>query len=136
MAGISSAAVKKSAEKPLKFFPHDSNAVADIKIKRLIRRYGFEGYGRWWRICEMLAANHGHKIALETDEDAEILAEELAYPDVAECLSYIKSLSDIGLLVMDGKGAVFSERMYQNAEAFGKKREAGRKGMAARYGKS
>ena len=120
--------IEAEAARPMRFFPHDSNAAQDIKCRRLLRRLGFEGYGRWWRLCEMLAAADGHRLSVETEEDAEIMAEELRLGGHAELASFLKVLADVGLVHMPGDGTVYSERMLSNAEYFGKKRTAARKG--------
>lgn len=36
------------------YFPHDSNALDDPKISALISKYGFQGYGWFWAIVELL----------------------------------------------------------------------------------
>lgn len=120
--------IEAEAARPMKYFSHDSSAAQDIKCKRLLRRLGMEGYGRWWRLCELLAATDGHKLSIETEEDAEIIAEELHLDGYQELMRYLQVLVDVGLIHMPGDGYVWSERMLTNAEYFGKKRAAGRKG--------
>ena len=48
------------------YFSHDYNARTDDKIKKLIRKHGFAGYGIYWAIIEDLYNNAN---ALETDYD-------------------------------------------------------------------
>ena len=120
--------IEMESARPMKYFSHDSNAASDIKCRRLLRRLGMEGYGRWWRLCELLAATDGHKLNIETEEDAEIIAEELHLDGCKELIEYLRVLVDVGLILMPGDGFVWSERMLTNAEYFGKKRAAGRKG--------
>ena len=38
------------------WFSHDSNAADDPRIVSMIQKYGFESYGRWWRLLERLRA--------------------------------------------------------------------------------
>ena len=120
--------IEAEAARPMKYFSHDSNAAQDIKCRRLLRRLGMEGYGRWWRLCELLAATDGHKLSIESEEDAEIIAEELHLDGHQELMRYLQVLVDVGLIHMPGDGYVWSERMLINAEYFGKRRAAGRKG--------
>lgn len=120
--------IEKEAAKPMKYFSHDSNAAQDIKCRRLLRRLGMEGYGRWWRLCELLAATDGHKLSIETEEDAEIIAEELHLDGHQELMQYLQVLVDVGLIQMPGDGYVWSERMLTNAEYFGKLRANGKRG--------
>lgn len=120
--------IETEAARPMKYFSHDSNAAQDIKCKRLLRRLGMEGYGRWWRLCELLAATDGHKLSIETEEDAEIIAEELHLDGHQELMRYLQVLVDVGLIHMPGDGYVWSERMLTNAEYFGKLRANGKRG--------
>lgn len=129
--------IRKRAQEPMGFFPHDSNAAQDVKCRRLIRRRGWDGYGRWWRLCEHLAATRGHRLAFDTEEDALILADVLGfgsagafdeYVAIEDCKSYVSELLDIGLLERDGDGFLKNSRMEDNALYFGKQRHNGGKG--------
>lgn len=120
--------IEAEAARPMKYFSHDSNAAQDIKCRRLLRRLGMEGYGRWWRLCELLAATDGHRLSIETEEDAEIIAEELHLDGHQELMKYLQVLADVGLVQMPGDGTVWSERMLTNAEYFGKLRANGKRG--------
>ena len=117
---------------PMLYFSHDSNAMEDSKLRKLKRRCGWEGIGRWWHVCEMLALERGHTIHLETDEDRAIMADELDFDDEA-CMSYVSTLADVGLIdpSMLSEGRVCSRRMMDNALHFG-----ARKAAAAKGGKS
>jgi hypothetical protein len=128
-------AIAAEAAKPMRYFSHDADAASDIKCRRLIRRLGMEGYGRWWRLCELLAASDGHVLSLRTEEDADIIAEELCLDGTAELMSFVMVLKDVGLLVLPGDGTAYSERMLANAEYFGKRRAAASKGGYAKAAK-
>jgi hypothetical protein len=39
----------------MKWFKHETDAICSEKIARLISEFGFEGYGRFWRIMEVVA---------------------------------------------------------------------------------
>lgn len=126
-----------AAQEPMAFFSHDSNAAQDVKCQRLIHRRGWDGYGRWWRLCEYLAATKGHSIAFETEEDALILAGVLGfgqtgafdeYVAIEDCKSYVSELLDIGLLERDENGCLKNSRMQKNSLYFGRQRANGRKG--------
>ena len=123
--------IDAKAARPMTYFSHDSNASHDIKCRRLIRREGMAGYGRWWRLCELLADTDGHRLSIDTSEDAELYAEELQYDTVDEFMAFLIVLKDVGLINMPGDGTIYSDRMMRNAEYFGKKRVAGSKGGRA-----
>jgi len=48
------------------YFKHDSNARNDIKIKRLIKVYGLEGYGKYWILVEILREQDGYRLSLNS----------------------------------------------------------------------
>lgn len=133
--------VHDKAQEPMAWFQHDANAQRDIKCQRLLMRRGNEGYGAYWRLCELLASTKHHSIAVDTDEDWLILAGAIgmrsmgAFDEtvsIAETQDFIDCLLEIGLLVRDGKGRIESERMCKNAlflasSASTEPRAAGRK---------
>lgn len=127
-----SADAKRRAEEPLRYFSHDSDAASDVKCRRLIKRLGMEGYGRWWRLCELLASADGHRIDTKTDEDFEILADELFCDSGQDAVSFLESLSGIGLIAGYGTGQIWSERMDENALYFGTRRAAAARGGKAK----
>ena len=110
------------------YFSHDANSAHDMKCRKLIRREGMAGYGRWWRLCELMAATDGHALEIGTDEDMELYAEELCLDSAKALMQFLVTLSDVGLIRMPGDGTVYSERMMRNAEQFGEKRANGRMG--------
>ena len=124
----SQAEIAAEAAKPMDWFKHDADAYADIKCRRLLRRLGMAGYGRWWRLCEIMASTNGHRPSVESEEDAEILAEELQLDSVSELMDYLQTLADVGLIVMPGDGTIASERMLSNATTFGTNRANGKLG--------
>ena len=120
--------IEAEAARPMAFFPHDTNASQDIKLELLLDDYGMAGYGRWWRLCELLGAADGHRIEIGNARVAKVVARNLMYETVNDLMAFVKELADLGLIDMPGDGYISSKRMNRNAEYFGKKRAAGRKG--------
>lgn len=134
-----------AAREPMAFFRHDSNASHDDKCQRLILRRGYDGYGRWWILCEYLASSTGHHVSFQTDEDAQILARVLgfgtggAFDDLMameDCKAFVSDLIDLKLLECDENGYLQSVRMQKNALYFGQQRANGRKGGRPRKNKT
>jgi hypothetical protein len=44
------------------FFSHDANARRDLKVKALMSVYGDGGYGRFWKLIEMLREEDGYRM--------------------------------------------------------------------------
>ncbi len=132
--------IAECAAGPMAFFPHDSGAADDSACRKLLRRHGFEGYGRWWRICELLAGTKGHELPVSEEDDLMNLAEELRFiagpfselQALESCKEFIEDLVSLGLLRVTEDGGVASGRMDRNANYFGAKRWGGRKGGSKR----
>lgn len=126
---VSEAEAIEAGARPLEYFGHDANASADIKCRRLIRRLGVEGYGRWWLLCELLASADWHRLDVSDEEGMELVADALRC-DVGEAASFLATLGDIGLVDAGllGDGVVSSDRMCRNALAVGRKRAGGKLG--------
>lgn len=75
------------------YFSHDYNARTDVKIKRLLAKTGYRGYGVFWAIIEDLYNNAN---ALPTDY------ESIAF-DLREDSEFVKSIvADFDLFVFEG----------------------------------
>lgn len=137
-------AIEELASEPMAFFPHDSNASSDIKCRRLIRRLGVEGYGRFWILCEVLASTNGHALSVESEEDLLVIADALHFRygsfDEAmvleDCKTFIDTLLEFGLLQLRDDGKIISKRMSDNSLYFGQQRHNGRKGGRPRKKKT
>lgn len=120
--------VQEAADRPLLWFKHYASAADDIKCQRLVMRRGRDGYGAWWRMCEILASATGHAVPVETDEDWAMLARALfcgpGGDGVAECRGIVADMVDVGLLELRD-GTVSSERMLRDALARGAQVAAG-----------
>lgn len=118
------------------YFSHDSNARNDDKILSLRMRHGWEGYGLYWALIERMreAANYACVC------DYNVVAYDLR-TDAAKIKSIIE---DYGLFAFeagtDGRKYVYSESLRRRMSAVDdlseKRSNAGKKGMASRWGNS
>ena len=106
---------KAFRHRPLEYFTHDANAASDPKCRRLIRECGVAGYGRFWLLCEALASEPSHSLAVETPEDFENVAALLECEDGEEAAGFLRVLVRLRLAVVD-HGELSSPRMDRNAE--------------------
>lgn len=58
-----------SANKDAYYFSHDSNARNDIKLVRLRRKFGWEGYGYYWAIIESLREQGDYELEINSIPD-------------------------------------------------------------------
>lgn len=120
------------------WFSHDSNASNDPKLRALLRKYRFEGYGWYWRLMERLRECDDYRYDISMPFAFEVLADDLmmnpqeAEHFVRDCIDYFK------LLETDGK-YIWSTTMLDRMEFWETKKRRlsinGKKGAAARWGK-
>jgi hypothetical protein len=58
----------------VKWFQHQAAAHTDPKLKKVLMKYGFEGFGLYWYCIESVCHNLEPRLTFELEEDAEILA--------------------------------------------------------------
>jgi hypothetical protein len=96
------------------YFSHDSNARGDLKCSALIRDFGYEGYGLFWALIEILAEQDGYRL-----KKFGKLYEGLAYQlkvDAERFRSIIEALlRDYELLVQD-ENYIWSESLLRRKE--------------------
>lgn len=118
-------------EKESYYFSHDSNARNDVKVIKLRRQLGLEGYGLYWCLIEMLRDTPEYKLPITSIDD------------IAFSLNISKEkvetvINNYELFTVD-EYLFFSERLIRNMEKYTetKKRlsEAGKTGMKNRYQK-
>lgn len=113
------------------YFRHDSNAHADMKIKAMIKLYGWQGYGWWWFLIEKLRAEDGYSLEYD-DWIFASLAEDMKC-EVEETKTYIDKCISFKLLARQDKrfyAPRLSRDMQKLDEIREKRSEAGKKSHA------
>jgi len=81
----------------IKWFKHDSNALHDAKIEKLIMKFGIEGYGLYFACIEIIASELSREnITFELEHDAEILAHKFKI-DTLRVEAIMKYCIELGL---------------------------------------
>lgn len=118
-------------EKESYYFSHDSNARNDVKVIKLRRQLGLEGYGLYWCLIEMLRDTPEYKLPINSIDD-------IAFNLHISKEKVETVINNYDLFIVDDE-RFFSERLIRNMEKYidSKKRlsEAGKAGMAKRYDK-
>ena len=119
--------------KDVYYFSHDSNARNDEKILMLRAEHGWEGYGLYWALVEMMFESSD--TALYHDK---IKGLALSYnTDITLLQSVINTAISEGLFSSD-KERFWSESLLRRKAAFHELRQkkslAGKKGMESRWG--
>ena len=116
------------------YFSHDCNARNDEKILMLRAEHGWEGYGLFWALVEMMFENKETCL-----HHTKIKGIAVSYNiDITLLQSVINTAVNEGLFVSDGE-KFWSESLRRRKAAFHelkeKRSEAGKKGMESRWGK-
>jgi hypothetical protein len=71
--------------KTISYFPHDSNASNDPKIRQMRSVYGFEGYGWYWILVESLRNEQEYRLSISGQYVWNAFAEQMhCDPEIAE----------------------------------------------------
>ena len=69
----------------MEWFKHDSSASSDAKVKKLLLRYGTEGYAIYFHCLELICGDvNKNNITFELEHDSEIIADNLKIKGTAE----------------------------------------------------
>lgn len=115
---------REESAKPMRWFRHDSDAHDDPAVAELlVGDDGFEVYGFYWVLVELLAARDRHYYDVGTDRGWAVLARDLGLdwrrPEGVERAKELAgTLADAGLLSGPdwAEGRVSSERMFRECE--------------------
>ena len=107
----------------MQWFKHDTDAANDAKIKKLVMRYGADGYAIYFHCIELIAGNVSeHNITFELEHDAEIIADNLKIQGtsdtspvdrVNQIMRYIVSLG----LFEENNGHIFCYKILKRLDS-------------------
>jgi len=119
----------------LPYFSHNNNARRHPKMKALIAEFGFEGYGRFWALCERIAEDSDAYLDISKKVNKLDLASELNM-DGSGLDDFLSFLADpeIDLINMDND-VVTVDRITELFEQTAKSREGARLRKAGKKGK-
>lgn len=113
------------------YFPHPSNARSSSMLVSLLIEEGYEGYGLYWAVLEVLRDAPGYKY----NKDPKVWAYVLHCQD-QEKLTRI--LQIYGLFDLDDDGLLFSPWLSDQLGTYDdtrrRRQEAGKRGAASRWG--
>lgn len=111
------------------YFSHDCNARNDVKILKLRRHLGMEGYGIYWAIIEMLREDPNYTLQIK-------YIDEIAFSLSVKTEILNSVINDFELFTIDEE-CFYSERLMRSMEKYqnikNNKSNAGKKGMNKRY---
>ena len=103
------------------YFSHDSNALSDPKILNMRCDYGFESYGLYWAIIEMLRNESNYKLPLSKNTYRAIKMQTGTSIDIEQfikdCINEYKGESGNGLFNADGRN-FWSESLLRRMKKY------------------
>jgi hypothetical protein len=109
------------------YFSHDSNAKQDPKILKLRVKHGWEGYGLYWALIELLRDQPEYK--MQTDY------ESIAFALQTHSDSIKSIIENFELFVIDQNGFFYSESLLARMEIMERKSKIGVEAANARWEK-
>jgi len=117
------------------YFSHDSNASSDPKIVQLISIYGYAGYGRYWRLIEMMREQADLMLNLSGKYAVKGLAELLKMSE-DEFITFIDDcVNEFHLFERTDDGKIYSQSLLRRMEIVKLKQEKAKQSAFARWKK-
>lgn len=126
-------------KKDVYYFSHDANALSDPKILSMRCDYGFESYGLYWAIIEMLRNESSYKLPLTKNTYRAIKMQTGTTIDIEQflndCINEYIGESGNGLFNSDGKN-FWSESLLRRMEKYESIKEKRTAAANARWNKN
>jgi hypothetical protein len=100
----------------MKWFQHDANAIHDAKIRRLILKYGANGYAVYFHSLELIASNiDKNNITFQLEHGFDMIAVDLQLETdyVVKVIEYILQL---GLFQTDKEGKIYCYKLAERLD--------------------
>lgn len=114
------------------YFSHDSNARNDVKIIKLRRQLGLEGYGIYWCLIEMLRDAPENKLPIDSLDD--IAFSITTSKEKVDAVIRLYDLFDVDEVYF------YSQRLIRNMNQYKllkeKRSQSGKTGMDVRWNKT
>jgi len=113
------------------WFPHDKLAGANQKLGALIAEHGMAGYGRWWKLLEILRCQDGCKYSIKESFRYKMLGEHLkcsaakAKQFIDDCINKYEVLCTDGEYIWSGYMMKYMKHWEQKRKTLS---ENGKKG--------
>lgn len=107
----------------MKWFKHDTNASSDAKIRKLVLRYGTDGYAIYFHCLELISNDvSDSNLTFELEHDAEVIADNLKIKSTSDISAIdkvnniMKYIVELGLF-QDSKGRIFCLKMLKRLDS-------------------
>ena len=122
---------EEKVSKDTYYLKHDTNAAHDPKMEAMIQRFGMAGYGRFWRLAEVLREQADGK--MRRDKWGMSTLSQLWRCSTSRATDFLNALIDDYELIATDKQYIWSERINRDMAILAKKREDGKKYAELRW---
>lgn len=121
----------------LPYFSHDNDAYSHPKMRALRARFGWEGYGRFWALNELISDAEGCRLDLSRPLYLADSADKIGL-SAAEMQDFIRFLADPELcgLIQYENGIITTDRTQEDLERVSRKRVEERERYLSKKGNS
>lgn len=116
---------------PIPWVKHEAANAGNPCINQLISIAGMEGYGRFWRLVELLSASTSHAIPTTDETGYKRYSLGLGFTSATEFEAFITTLIDLDLAAVGNGGRRYIPLVDDTALAVGRSRLNGSKGGKA-----
>lgn len=113
---------------PIPWAKHEAANAANPCVNQLIDVAGFEGYGRYWRLFELLLADASHSVPHRDEQGYKRYMFGLGFADAESFETFLGLLLDLDLIAADESGRRYIAVIEDAALAYGQRRYNGGKG--------
>ena len=100
----------------MKWFKHDSCALHDAKIEKLIMKHGIAGYGLYFACVEIIASNlTPQNITFELEHDSEVLAHKFQM-DTLKVEEIMRYCVELGLFEMNSNNRILCTKLAKRLD--------------------
>lgn len=101
----------------MKWFQHDSDAMHDAKIRKLILKYGAVGYAVYFHSLELIASNISkNNITFMLEHDLTMIKDDLKIKKKNKVNEIIDYIIELGLFVKDANNRIFCFKMAERLD--------------------
>lgn len=100
----------------MQWFKHDTNASNDAKLRKVMIRYGLEGYGLYWYCLELIAGDiSNNNLSFQLEHDAELIGHAVGMHQdkVQEIMSYMVQIG----LFENSEGVITCLKMLKRLDS-------------------
>lgn len=124
-------AVRALSRCPIPWAKHAADNAGNPCINQLIEIAGYEGYGRYWRLVELLLGTETHSIPDNSEQGYKRYTLGLKFEDAEKFEEFIELLVDLDLAAVDESGRRYIPLVDEAALSVAKNRFNGSKGGKA-----